>query len=57
MLACLPREENPIVQVAMIDLLASAREANARPAIEQISLTESVDRSVRDAARRALAQL
>lgn len=56
-LACLPREENPIVQVAMIDLLASAREANARPAIEQISLSESADRSVRDAARRALAQL
>lgn len=56
-LACLPREENPIVQVAIIDLLASAREANARPAIEQISQSEAIDRSVRDAARRALAQL
>lgn len=56
-LACLTREENPLVQVSMIDFLATAREGTARPAIERISLSETADRNVRDAARRALAQL
>ena len=56
-LGCLAREENPLVQVAMMDFLATARESSARPAIERISLSETADRSVRDAAKRALAQL
>lgn len=56
-LSCLAREENPLVLVSMMDLLATAREANARPALERISLNESADRAVRDAASRALAQL
>ena len=56
-LGCLAREENPLVQVSMMDFLATAREVNARPAIERISQNESADRSVRDAANRALAQL
>lgn len=55
-LACLSREENPLVQVSMIDFLATAREARARPEIERISLSDATDRSVRDVARRALAQ-
>jgi hypothetical protein len=56
-LGCLVREENPLVLVSMMDFLATARESNARPAIERIAVSESTDRSVRDAAKRALAQL
>jgi hypothetical protein len=56
-LACLTREENPLVQVSMIDFLATARDATARPAIESLSHNHNADRSVREAARRALAQL
>jgi hypothetical protein len=55
-LASLPREQNPLVQVSMIDFLTTARDDEARPALERIFLSESTDRSVRDAARRALAQ-
>jgi len=56
-LASLPREQNPLVQVEMIDFLAAARNREAAPALEKMSQDEAVDRSVRDAARRALAQL
>ncbi|MEX2044249.1 MAG: HEAT repeat domain-containing protein [Opitutus sp.] len=56
-LASLPREQNPLVQVSMIDFLAAARDAEAKPTLEKISSTEAVDRNVRDAARRALTQL
>jgi HEAT repeat protein len=55
-LASLSREQNPLVQVSMIDFLTEAGDTEARPALEKISLSESTDRSVRDAARRALAQ-
>lgn len=55
-LASLSREQNPLVQVSMIDFLTEAGDTDARPALEKISLSESTDRSVRDAARRALAQ-
>ena len=56
-LASLPREQSPLVQVAMIDFLAAARDHEAGPALEKISVNEAADRSVRDAARRALTQL
>lgn len=56
-LASLPREQNPLVQVSMIDFLAAARDAEARPVLERISTTEEADRNVRDAARRALTHL
>jgi hypothetical protein len=56
-LASLPREQNPLVQVEMIDFLAAARDREAAPALEKMSQDEAIDRSVRDAARRALAQL
>ncbi len=55
-LASLAREQNPLVQVSMIDFLTAARDVEARPALEKLSLSESSDRSVRDAARRALTQ-
>lgn len=56
-LASLPREQSPLVQLAMIDFLAAARDHEAAPALEKISQTETADGSVRAAARRALVQL
>ena len=56
-LSALPRESAPLVQVAMIELLASARDQAARPVLEKLSRDEALDRNVREAARRALAVL
>ena len=56
-LSALPRERAPLVQVAMIELLADAREPNALPVFEKLSRDEALDVNVRDAARRALASL
>lgn len=53
-LASLPREENPIVQVSMIDFLAASRDVEAKPALETIAVSTTADVSVRDAAKRAL---
>ncbi len=56
-LSALPRETAPLVQVAMIELLATARDEAAKPVFEKLSRDEALDRNVRDAARRALASL
>jgi hypothetical protein len=56
-LATLPREQNPLVQIEMIDFVASSHDRAAAPALEKMAQNEAIDRSVRDAARRALAQL
>jgi len=56
-LATLPREQNPLVQVAMIDFLVAARDREAVPELEKMARNETVDRAVRDAAKRGLAQL
>ena len=56
-LATLPREQNPLVQVAMIDFLVAARDHEATPELERMARSETVDRAVRDAAKRGLAQL
>ena len=56
-LASLPREQDPLVQLELIDFLAAARDREAAPALEKMTQNEAIDRSVRDAARRALAQL
>ena len=56
-LASLTREQNPLVQISMIDFLAAARDREAVPTLEKISTSETADRSVRDAAKRALTQL
>jgi hypothetical protein len=45
------------VQVAMIELLARAREAGAAPVLEQLVRDEQADTHVRQAAKRALAAL
>ena len=55
--AALPREQNPLVQLEMIDFVASARDREATPVLEKMSENEAIDQSVREAARRALAQL
>ena len=56
-LASLPREQNPLVQLEMIDFVAAARDREAAPVLTKMAQNESIDRSVRAAARRALAQL
>ena len=56
-LATLPREQSPLVQLAMIDFLVAARYREAAPELERMARSETVDRAVRDAAQRALAQL
>lgn len=53
----LPRETNPLVQLRMIDFLASAQDERARPTLEKLFADATADQNVRDAARRALAQL
>ncbi|PTX95470.1 HEAT repeat domain-containing protein [Opitutus sp. ER46] len=56
-LASLTREPNPVVQVSMIDFLASARDREAKPTLEKLAVNELTHTDVREAARRALTQL
>ncbi len=57
LLSALPREQAPLVQVGMIELLAAAGEQDAAPILDRLIREESTDKNVRDAARRALAVL
>lgn len=57
LLAALPRESAPLVQLAMIELLATVRETGAEPILDQLSRNPQTDENVRDAAKRALATL
>jgi hypothetical protein len=41
----------------MIDFLVAARDREAAPELERLAASETVDRAVRDAAKRGLAQL
>jgi anti-sigma factor RsiW len=56
-LSSLPREPSPLVQVAMIDFLVAARDREAAPTLDKLSRNDTLDRSVRAAAVRALTQL
>jgi flagellar motility protein MotE (MotC chaperone) len=56
-LAALPREQNPLVQLELIDFVATAHDRDAAPVLEKMSQNEAIDESVRAAAQRALAQL
>jgi hypothetical protein len=56
-LSALPRERAPLVQVAMIELLAQARDPSAIPVFDKLARDEAADTNVRDAARRALTVL
>lgn len=53
-LASLPREQNPLVQLEMIDFLAAARDPEAATALGRLAVNEAVHASVREAARNAL---
>ncbi len=55
--ASLPREPSPLVQVTMIDFLAATRDPAAFSTIEGVSRNQNLNPAVREAARRALAQL
>jgi hypothetical protein len=55
-LAALPREQNPLVQLELIDFVAIAQDHDAAPLLERISRDETTHRTVRDAAKLALAQ-
>ena len=55
--ASLPRDPSPLVQVAMIDFLASTRDPAATSAIEKVTRGDTYDKSVRDAARQALSRM
>lgn len=57
LLTALPRESAPLVQVAMIELLATIRETEATPLLERLSRDETADKDVRESARRGLAVL
>ena len=56
-LSALPRESAPLVQVAMIEMLAGTRDESSKPVFERLSRDSAVDQNVREAARRALAAL
>lgn len=56
-LAALPREQNPLMQLELIDFVASTQDRNAAPLLEKLAANESTERTVRDAAKLALAQL
>lgn len=55
-LAALPREQNPLVQIELIDFVASAQDRDATPLLERISADEAANLAVRNAAKFALAQ-
>jgi hypothetical protein len=56
-LGALTRESNPLVQVQIIDFLAAARDNAAKPELERMSTNQLIDQTVREAAKRAVAQL
>jgi hypothetical protein len=53
-LACLPREPNPLVQVSMIDFLVAARAREASPELRRLASDDKVNSEVRESARRAI---
>jgi hypothetical protein len=52
----LPREQNPLVQIELIDFVATAQDRQAAPVLERISADETANLAVRNAAKLALAQ-
>jgi HEAT repeats len=53
-LACLPRETNPLVQVSMIDFLVATKAREASPELRRLASDEKANADVRDSARRAI---
>lgn len=55
--AALPRERSPLVQLAMIDFLAAVRDRSAVPALRSLAQDSTADQNVRTAADVALARI
>ena len=53
-LACLPRETNPLVQVSMIDFLVATKAREASPELRRLASDAKANADVRDSARRAI---
>ncbi|HEY1849319.1 MAG TPA: HEAT repeat domain-containing protein [Opitutaceae bacterium] len=53
-LACLPRETNPLVQISMIDFLVATKAHEALPELSRLVQDGKTDADVRDSAKRAL---
>jgi hypothetical protein len=53
-LACLPRETNPLVQVSMIDFLVATKAKEAGPELAKLAADDKADGDVREAAHRAI---
>lgn len=56
-IAALPRESSPLVQVAMIDFLSAVGDPAAATVFEDLARTATVNEAVRNAAQTALAML
>ena len=56
-LAALPRERSPLVQLAMIDFLAAVHDHKAGPALRSLAQDSTADKNVRAAAGVALARI
>jgi uncharacterized membrane-anchored protein YhcB (DUF1043 family) len=56
-IAALPRETNPLVQLELIDFVAAAQDRNAAPILEKLADDKAANGNVRDAARLVLAKL
>lgn len=55
--AVLPRDPSPLVQLSMINFLVGSRDEAAVPVLEGMLRDDQVENTVREAARRGLAQL
>jgi anti-sigma factor RsiW len=53
-IACLPRESNPLMQVSMIDFLVAARAHEASPELRNLLVDSKANGDVRESARRAI---
>jgi hypothetical protein len=57
LLAALPKERSPLVQIAMIDFLAAVDEPAGAEVLQAVSKDTNNDKTVREAAQRALTRL
>ena len=55
--AALPREAHPLVQLELIGFVIAMQARDAAPTLDRLAADENLDDLVRDAARRAIAQL
>jgi hypothetical protein len=53
-IACLPRETSPLMQVSMIDFLVAARAHEASPELRRLFVDSKANGDVRESARRAM---